>query len=145
MGGNNFLLNMRVWSYIFSFLWSSRFWQYLTHHTSQPPLIPSANINIWKEEQTMRIMTHFQESPRFVLHGRYSIVFLVHHSRLIYIRHTRNEWGSSPVKDLIPLSIHNIPTVPGISHQTKLNHHNTGFHQSYPWCFQEAFLPWRSN
>ena len=116
-----------------------------TPYLPSPPLIPSANINIWKEEQPMRILTHFQESPIFALHGRYSTVFLVQHSWLIDIIHSRNECESSPVKDLIPLAIHPIPRVPIIPHQKKFHRHTTGFHQSYPQCCREDFLPWRSN
>ena len=136
LGGNTFLLNMRVWSYLFSFLWSSSFWQYLTCHISHPLLTPSADIIIFKEEQPMRIMTHCQGIPRFALHGRYSTVFLVHHSWLIYIRHSRNEWESSPVKDPRPLAIHHSPTVPENPHQTKLNDHTTGLRQYYHQCCQ---------
>ena len=49
------------------------------------PLIPSANMKRWKEEQPMRSLTRHQDIPRFALHGRYYTEFLSQHSWLIDI------------------------------------------------------------
>ena len=64
----------------------------------------------------MRSLPHYQESPRFALHGRYYTDFLAQHLWLIDISHSLNEWESSLVKGLSPLAIHHIPAVPRSLH-----------------------------